>query len=139
MKVFADENMFESIFRNLMSKALKYTPIGGRFTVTAKKNSNRSVEISVCDTGIGMNEKLIEYLFRLDNQLNRKGTEGDYSSVLGLIIYRVLSKSKEEQYRLKVQRKKAVLFGLHFPGKVKSLFKIPFTLFMGRPMIVPMD
>jgi signal transduction histidine kinase len=44
------------------------------------------VEISVMDTGIGMNKKVIDNLFRLDSNVNRNGTEDELSTGLGLII-----------------------------------------------------
>lgn len=86
LMVFVDENMFESIVRNLLSNAVKFTPVGGMITISAKRNGIESVEISVADTGIGMNRYLIDHLFSQDIPSNRKGTEGEYSTGLGLII-----------------------------------------------------
>ncbi len=88
LKVFADENMFESIIRNLVSNAVKFTPKGGRIAIFAKTKEDQCLEISVKDTGIGMNKKLISQLFRIDIRSNRKGTDGEYSSGLGLLICR---------------------------------------------------
>ena len=84
--VFADEKMLGSILRNLSSNAVKFTPRGGKVTFTAKPSSNRSVEISVQDTGIGMNQEMVENLFKLDIDTSRKGTENERSTGLGLII-----------------------------------------------------
>lgn len=85
--VLADENMFGSIIRNLLSNAVKFTPKGGRISISAAKHSAQLVKISVKDSGIGMNQQLIDHLFRLDDiQSNRKGTDGEYSYGLGLII-----------------------------------------------------
>jgi hypothetical protein len=88
LHVIADEKMFESIVRNLLSNAVKFTPFGGRIVVSACRKSKGMVVISVTDTGIGMNPQLIGDLFRLDIPSNRKGTEGEYSTGLGLIISR---------------------------------------------------
>jgi signal transduction histidine kinase len=44
------------------------------------------VEISIRDTGIGMNRALIDNLFKIDVKTNRKGTEGEPSSGLGMLI-----------------------------------------------------
>jgi len=86
LTVFADTNMLGGILRNLVTNAVKFTPKGGIITVSAKPMSVNSVEISVRDTGIGMNEKLIANLFHLDVNTNRKGTDGESSSGLGLMI-----------------------------------------------------
>ena len=90
LSVFADENMFESIMRNLVSNAVKFTPKGGCITVSAKLVTGNFVEISVRDTGIGMSKEMIGNLCRLDINTKRKGTEGEYSTGLGLIICRDL-------------------------------------------------
>jgi len=86
MVVFADVNMFGGILRNLGSNAVKFTPKGGSITIMAKPADSKFVEISVRDSDIGMNHHLLANLFRLDEQTNRKGTEGEPSAGLGLII-----------------------------------------------------
>ena len=84
--VFADRNMLDVIIRNLVSNALKFTPVGGIITISAKKYSNNSILISVKDLGIGMNKKMIDNLFRLDVNTSRRGTEGELSTGMGLIL-----------------------------------------------------
>ena len=84
--VFADENMLGSIVRNLTTNAVKYTENGGNVSIAAKTVSGNSVEISVRDTGIGMSSTMVEDLFRLDVQTNRKGTDGEPSTGLGLLL-----------------------------------------------------
>jgi CheY-like chemotaxis protein len=86
LKVFADTNGLQTIIRNLVSNAVKFTSKGGKISVSAKATDNKSVEISVKDTGIGMSCEMINNLFRLDVQTNRKGTEDEPSSGLGLLL-----------------------------------------------------
>ncbi len=84
--VECDLKMTETIFRNLISNALKYTNPGGNVTITAKPLSKKEILVSVRDTGIGMSKDLIDSLFILNGQITRKGTEGESSSGLGLLI-----------------------------------------------------
>ncbi len=84
--VFADEYMLASTIRNLASNAMKFTKKGGNVSIAAKTVSGNSVEISVRDTGIGMSSTMVEDLFRLDVQTNRKGTDGEPSTGLGLLL-----------------------------------------------------
>ena len=86
LTVFADRNMVGVILRNFLSNAVKFTPKGGSITVSAKSFSNYMIQISVKDTGIGMNQNIIDNLFRINTNTNRKGTEGEYSTGLGLVI-----------------------------------------------------
>jgi CheY-like chemotaxis protein len=84
LDIFADTDMLASIIRNLTSNSIKFTQKGGTITIAAKTVNDNFIEISVKDTGIGMNSTMVENLFRLDVQTNRKGTEGEPSSGLGL-------------------------------------------------------
>ena len=86
LKIFADVNMLMSIMRNLCSNAVKFTYKGGSVLVSAKPVSGNWIEISVKDTGIGMNETLLQDLFRIDGNSSRKGTDDEPSTGLGLII-----------------------------------------------------
>jgi len=86
LKVFADSNILQTIIRNLVSNAMKFTPKGGKISVSAKTTGDKGVEISVKDTGIGMKPEMIDNLFRLDVKTNREGTEGEPSSGLGLLL-----------------------------------------------------
>ncbi|HZK97181.1 MAG TPA: PAS domain-containing sensor histidine kinase [Prolixibacteraceae bacterium] len=86
IKIFADGNMLQTIFRNLVSNALKFTPKGGIVNILAKTASDKSVIISVEDSGIGMNSKMVDHLFRLDIKTSRKGTDGEPSTGLGLFL-----------------------------------------------------
>ena len=86
LEVFADNNMLQTVIRNLVSNAVKFTAQGGKINLSAKSSGDEFVEIVVRDSGIGMNRDLRENLFRLDVQTNRKGTDGEPSTGLGLIL-----------------------------------------------------
>ncbi|KAF0128410.1 MAG: NarL family signal transduction histidine kinase [Bacteroidetes bacterium] len=86
LNVFADTNLLQTVVRNLVSNAVKYTPKGGKVTVVARASDEKNVEISIHDTGIGMSKAMIENLFRIDIPTGRKGTEGEPSTGLGLIL-----------------------------------------------------
>jgi PAS domain S-box-containing protein len=86
LEVFADINMLQTIIRNLVSNAVKFTNKGGMVNISAKITQDHNVEISVSDTGIGISQTMLSMLFRLDFQSNRKGTEGEPSTGLGLLL-----------------------------------------------------
>ena len=82
---FADNNLLETILRNLINNAIKFTPSGGFILVKAKKELN-IITISVSDSGIGMTQEQIETLFNLEKTQSKDGTNGEKGSGLGLIL-----------------------------------------------------
>ena len=86
LKLFADSNLLQTVIRNIVSNAVKFTPKGGKIIISAKVNDQKNVQISIKDTGIGMSSALIDNLFRLDVKTGRKGTEGEPTAGLGLLL-----------------------------------------------------
>jgi signal transduction histidine kinase len=86
VKIYSDPNMFDTIIRNLASNAIKFTPKGGVVTISSRRTKDNLVEVAVKDTGIGMSEDIRSNLFHVDKNTNRKGTQGELSTGLGLIL-----------------------------------------------------
>ena len=81
-----DKEMINTVIRNLINNAIKYTRENGQISISAKE-INDCIEISVHDTGIGMNSEEAEVLFLTVNSQNRKdGTRGEKGTGLGLLI-----------------------------------------------------
>lgn len=88
-KVTADINLTEVILRNLISNAIKFTPKGGRITVSAQKvriSNTEYYKTSIIDNGIGMPEAKIKKIFTLNNELSTLGTDNEKGSGLGLLL-----------------------------------------------------
>ncbi|MCF8254123.1 MAG: HAMP domain-containing histidine kinase [Bacteroidia bacterium] len=83
--VLADSFLLDSIFRNLCSNAIKYSHVGGLIKISAQDKDGMAI-IKIVDAGIGMNQSLLASIFTLGNKTNRKGTAGEASSGLGLIL-----------------------------------------------------
>lgn len=93
-KVFADVNLFETILRNLISNAIKFTPENGEVVISAERE-NKSGElfyvVKVTDTGIGIDEKRIANMFRVDKTKSTSGTANETGSGFGLILCQELA------------------------------------------------
>jgi PAS domain S-box-containing protein len=85
MLVYADRNMLESILRNLINNALKFTPKDGKVTV-GTKNENGSLIIFIKDTGLGIEKSDFNKLFRTDIKFSQPGTEHEGGTGLGLLL-----------------------------------------------------
>ncbi len=120
LAVYADSNMFESIFRNLVSNAIKFTAPRGNITITAKSMDHNWIEISVKDTGIGMNKEMLENLFKLDANTNRKGLMGEPSTGLGLIICKDFIEKHGGRLWIESEEGKGSTFSFTLPAKAQN-------------------
>lgn len=85
--IFADKNMIATIFRNLISNAIKFTPKNGTIIISSEKLINNNfLEISVTDTGVGIPKDIIDDLFHIDKNTSTEGTENESGTGLGLIL-----------------------------------------------------
>jgi two-component system, cell cycle sensor histidine kinase DivJ len=89
-EIVGDRRAFNQILINLMSNAIKFTPRGGRVTVSAHRNGNK-IDVSVEDTGVGIGEadlpRLGEAFFQARGTYDRRhdGTGLGLSIVKGLV------------------------------------------------------
>lgn len=86
VEVYADEKMINSIIRNILSNAIKFTPRGGQIIINTTLSENNYLQVAIKDTGIGIPPELIPRLFKIEEKVSRIGTEGEESSSLGLIL-----------------------------------------------------
>ena len=86
---FADQQMTETVLRNLISNAIKFTPESGLILVSFKDSRN-DILIKVKDTGVGMDENQISELFKLEMTHWTVGTSGERGTGLGLILCKEL-------------------------------------------------
>lgn len=83
--VYADKNMVESILRNLISNAIKYTRINGKVQIYTLLNED-FVEIIVSDDGVGLSDADKEKLFDPTKTKSHLGTANEKGTGLGLVI-----------------------------------------------------
>jgi signal transduction histidine kinase len=83
--VFADENMLKTIFRNLVSNAIKFSHENGSITLKSAV-IDQQIEVTVADTGIGIPPENLSLLFRIDTTVTTKGTANETGTGLGLIL-----------------------------------------------------
>lgn len=85
LQVFADQNMLDSIIRNLVTNAIKFSFKEGKVRIKAILTEN-GVCISVSDKGIGISSERLASIFEIDKHTNTNGTENELGSGLGLIL-----------------------------------------------------
>lgn len=83
--IFADEAMISTLFRNLISNAIKFTKPYGEIAISVEKKPNEYV-FSVSDNGVGIPKDSIDKLFRIDQSFSTNGTNNEKGTGLGLIL-----------------------------------------------------
>ncbi len=87
LDIVADREMIETVVRNLVSNAIKYSHDQGRVVIFAD-GTFTMVRLTVEDNGIGMDEATMSSLFRIEGSISRLGTSREKGSGLGLILCR---------------------------------------------------
>ncbi|WP_293307592.1 tetratricopeptide repeat-containing sensor histidine kinase [Pedobacter sp. UBA5917] len=86
----ADENMLSLVIRNLISNAIKFTPVGGAIEINAASLANR-LEIKISDTGVGLTEVQLNHFNKpgyLGAGVSTLGTNKEKGTGLGLLLCR---------------------------------------------------
>jgi signal transduction histidine kinase len=83
--VCADKRMVETIMRNLVTNAVKYSSSGGKVDISSRPNGN-FIEIAVSDTGVGIPANTLDTLFQLGNHNSTRGTAGERGVGLGMFL-----------------------------------------------------
>ena len=110
LRFFADPQMIETVLRNLINNAIKFTPENGLIEITANPIDDK-ISICVKDSGIGISEEDARNLFQIDSTVKRKGTNDEDGSGLGLILCKEF-----------VHKNNGILWVKSSPGKGSSFF-----------------
>jgi signal transduction histidine kinase len=89
ISIIADRRMTETVLRNLISNAIKFTHRRGRIVISTETHDTY-ISINVRDSGVGMDESKLEKLFRTEEHCSTKGTEKESGTGLGLILCKEL-------------------------------------------------
>jgi signal transduction histidine kinase len=108
--------MLNTIVRNLISNALKFTDTEGSITI-ATILREQEVEIAVSDTGCGIDEDGLTKLFRIDTTYTNTGTAGEQGTGLGLILCKELVEQNKGQIWVESEVEKGTTFRFTLPQK----------------------
>ncbi len=119
--ICTDHSLFEQLLRNLISNAITYTNAG---TVSLRAApTGRGVRVEICDTGVGIPEDQLAYIFDEFFQVGvaRNTTREGYG--LGLAIVQRIAKLLELRIQVKSELGKGSTFMLELPRVSGSLPK----------------
>ncbi|HPE56844.1 MAG TPA: HAMP domain-containing sensor histidine kinase [Bacteroidales bacterium] len=114
IEVTGDIEMLSTVFRNLISNAIKFTPENGRIKIKVRLLTQRA-EISVIDTGVGIAPENIANLFRIDKQVSTLGTKNEKGTGLGLILCKEFVDKHKGIIKVSSERKNGTEFKVFLP------------------------
>ncbi|MBD1933703.1 response regulator [Funiculus sociatus] len=89
LPVYLDLERFDKVLYNLLSNAMKFTPVGGTITVTVESAGDH-VRVQIADTGIGIRPEQIPHLFERFRQAEGSVNRSYEGSGLGLALVKEL-------------------------------------------------
>lgn len=112
-QIFIDIQMMNTILRNLISNAIKFTPRGGTIEIGSSDNDfaeQAGISIFIKDNGIGMKKEIINNLFMPDKTVSRPGTEKEPSTGLGLVLCKEFIEKHNGKIRVESEEGKGSTF-----------------------------
>jgi PAS domain S-box-containing protein len=116
ISVFADKKMIETILRNLISNAIKFTHPNGTVSVSAEPG-NDFVVIKVMDTGVGIKKEKLSELFQVDKVESTPGTAKETGTGLGLILCKELVEKQNGKMWVESKEDEGTTFYFTLPAE----------------------
>jgi len=117
--LIGDGDRLAQVFTNLVDNALKFTPANGQVTLSAKKNGDE-MELSVTDTGIGVESEALPHLFDRFYQTDPSRAGGEkHGAGLGLSIVKEIVEAHSGKIGVRSQAGQGTIFTIHLPLEQK--------------------
>jgi len=114
--VYLDQDKYEKILFNLISNAFKYTGSGGTITVQVGRSSiQNSIQVSVSDTGSGVDSKKLPNIFDRFYQADDNNTKYQEGTGIGLALAKELVELHHGTITVESEPDKGTTFTLTLP------------------------
>lgn len=117
LSVVADERMVETVVRNLVSNAVKYSPVGASVVLRGRSEGGW-IWLEVVDQGAGMPPEKVATLFVDQQKKSQPGTKGEGGSGLGLMFSADLAKTLGGRLEAESTPGKGSTFRLMLPDEI---------------------
>jgi ligand-binding sensor domain-containing protein/signal transduction histidine kinase len=113
--VYGDREMINTVIRNLVNNAIKFTPAGGMVKVETKRDDSK-IHVMVKDSGTGISEENLKKLFRIDVKYKSTGTSGEKGTGLGLILCKEFVEKNGGEMNIESTVNQGSTFGFTIPA-----------------------
>ena len=111
---YADKDMVKLILRNLVSNAIKFTPVNGKISIQLKPEES-FCRVSVKDNGVGMDEESINSICQ-NNYYSTNGTAKESGTGLGLMLCKEFIARNGGSLRIESKPGKGSVFSFVLPS-----------------------
>ncbi|HUS86944.1 MAG TPA: two-component regulator propeller domain-containing protein [Bacteroidales bacterium] len=119
IEIEVDKFTISMVINNIINNAIKFTPKGGKITISALTVDDR-IKLIVQDTGIGMSQETVAKLFRIDESYSTLGTNKEKGTGLGLIICKEFIEMNKGSIEVKSEAGKGSSFIIYLPKRILS-------------------
>ena len=88
-EIKVDKELTQTIIRNLISNAIKFTPNNGQISISSKIAEDYTL-VSIQDSGVGIPPDKIEKIFKIEENTSTRGTNAEKGTGLGLVLCKEL-------------------------------------------------
>jgi signal transduction histidine kinase len=119
VSVYADISLIQRVLENLVGNALKYTPDGGRVTISVQP-SQAAVDVSVADTGPGIAPDVLPHIFDRFYKGAPADAGGTRSMGLGLAITKRILELHDSEIRVVSEQLGGTRFQFDLPLQARA-------------------
>ncbi|HHY38344.1 MAG TPA: HAMP domain-containing protein [Clostridia bacterium] len=114
LELYGDQSKLVQLLVNLVDNAIKYTPTGGRVTISARQKEN-ALELQVTDTGIGIPKEHQEHVFERFYRVDKARSSDTGGTGLGLAICRWIAEAHGGSINVDSEPGRGTTFTVHLP------------------------
>jgi signal transduction histidine kinase len=116
ISIFADAALLNTILRNLISNAIKFSPMLAKVEIGLSDNPPSGfAQLYVRDSGLGMSKEVLDRLFRIDENIITIGTNGEKGTGLGLILCKEFTEKNGGTIWVESEEGKGSIFYITIP------------------------
>ncbi|MCC8198882.1 MAG: hybrid sensor histidine kinase/response regulator [Tannerellaceae bacterium] len=114
-----DIDMIQTILQNLLSNAIKFNSTGGAITISSASLPNGIIQVSVKDSGVGLNQEKVEHLFP-PTVPKTSGIINEYGSGLGLLVCRAFIEAHAGRFWVESEEGKGATFSFSLKASARE-------------------
>ena len=113
---WCDEVSMHTVFRNLISNAIKFSPIGGLIRISVSSD-DVFTKVDIADNGVGMSDETIDKIFNQNMHHTTTGTKNEQGTGLGLMLVKDFIKKNNAMLNVSSVPNEGTVFSIKMLNK----------------------